>query len=909
MNLQPDWKTEAGELGMFPALVPMTFILTAVPRKPATNLVYVLLSGSLPVGLHMSEDGIISGIPDILAAKEDAEFTVRVTDNLFGIRDRTFSIKISGILVPKFITPPGNLFPSHIMDSVWVDFSIEYDNPYPQNPVTVSIESGKLPGGLEMNSMGRICGYPNPPILSFTESSILVYALNTSEINNAIILSDSYSTNSFVVGRPVIFYGESIFGNILLNVTYYIKSIINNLSFTISQSQGGPTFQLSDGSGYMTVNLPVVSVETPTTKTYTFKLTLTRDDISVDTPPKMIKTSTTSEFNITVKNQNLPHSEGGLGSLEKVRIPAILNSRPRKYDISQDEYQGYYRPTGDTVAIDIGVIKSDEYFAFKVIGHDFEASTIEYDFTTGLPLGLIGDTETGWITGNPHIEEGVTPFTFNVKVNKTQNITKISDNFNFIFTVSNNVLNDVTWITTDDLGTIYNGSQSTFAVIAEASVPLVYAKVFGELPPGLTLMPDGEITGYVAFQPSSRVLPLGHVSTYQFTVEAHSTNHSIVFSEKTFSIHVLQYYRYPTDDIYIKATPSLSDRDLINTLLTDEILIPYDRLYRPTDIYFGKAVNVKYAHLYGIMANRVQDYLAAINTHHYWRNVTLGSLHTAVARNSSGKIIYEVVYSDIIDDLKINEPTESSLFEDVEKNYVYWPVSVNGNKLFYPNSLENMRQKVVTTLGQSPNLRHLPLWMSSQQRNGSTLGYTAAWVICFTKPGYSETIKNNIILSLTSNITETTAKNNVIRGLTTSFYVNMPVTFTGTPSYMHDTETILVGGMVPNKVYYIKEIINTNSFTISETKDGPVFSVLPWISGGSGLQEGSYMTLTKTAWAGSLNTINFTLDRFTVDKSLTYNYASNPPSWSDLPGGIPRPNPIDSKDFHVLFPRKTILPD
>ena len=60
-----------------------------------------------------------------------------------------------------------------------------------------------------------------------------------------------------------------------------------------------------------------------------------------------------------------------------------------------------------------------------------------------------------------------------------------------------------------------------------------------------------------------------------------------------------------------------------------------------------------------------------------------------------------------------------------------------------------------------------------------------------------------------------------------------------------------------------------------------------------------------------LNRINFKIDRFSVDKSLTYNYDNNtsPPAWTDLPSGTPVPDPIDSKDFYVLFPRKTILPD
>ena len=122
-----------------------------------------------------------------------------------------------------------------------------------------------------------------------------------------------------------------------------------------------------------------------------------------------------------------------------------------------------------------------------------------------------------------------------------------------------------------------------------------------------------------------------------------------------------------------------------------------------------------------------------------------------------------------------------------------------------------MRNRVAQVLGQVYNSTLLPLWMTSQQSNGSTLGYTQAWVICYTKPGFADIIKSNI-------------ENN---------------------------------------------------------------------------------------WDYTLNLINFQIDRFSVDKSSTYNYNNTtiPPSWDDLPSATPTPDPLDSKDFYVLFPRKTILPD
>jgi len=58
-----------------------------------------------------------------------------------------------------------------------------------------------------------------------------------------------------------------------------------------------------------------------------------------------------------------------------------------------------------------------------------------------------------------------------------------------------------------------------------------------------------------------------------------------------------------------------------------------------------------------------------------------------------------------------------------------------------------------------------------------------------------------------------------------------------------------------------------------------------------------------------LNQINFEIDRFSVDKSATYNYDTITDSWDTLPAAVPTPNPLNSQDFYVLFPQRTILPN
>jgi hypothetical protein len=72
------------------------------------------------------------------------------------------------------------------------------------------------------------------------------------------------------------------------------------------------------------------------------------------------------------------------------------------------------------------------------------------------------------------------------------------------------------------------------------------------------------------------------------------------------------------------------------------------------------------------------------------------------------------------------------------------PYVLSGNRTLYPNSLANMRTQIYDSIGRVNTTDILPAWMTSLQPNGTILGYTPAWVICYTKPGYSETILNNI---------------------------------------------------------------------------------------------------------------------------------------------------------------------
>jgi hypothetical protein len=845
---QPVWNTPAGSIGTFPSTLPLLVQLSASSVTPATTVTYLLLSGSLPSGVTISTNGLISGTPTLVTTDSSTTFTVRATDNLGNLRDRTFSMGVSGVAIPQFTTPEGSLLSTQ--DSIWIELPVQYSNPDNTNNVVVEVQEGTLPPGLEINGDGLIRGYANPPLVNVTLNSIVTNATITSSATNTITCT---STNGFTIGRPVVF--TTTFGDITDGTTYYIKSIISTTTFTISATQNGSTFPLLDGTGSMTVTLPAISTGAPTIRTYSFTLKLI-SDLGGDS----------ASYSITVINQNTPVSQGGPGKTPNSRIPTILNTRPLTFNVNDtDPYFGYYvlPPVSPTVNAVIGTVQSGNYFAFKVIGYDFDGNTLSYSYS-GLPLNLVGDPNTGWITGTPTLTStGISSYDFNVRVFKASSTSITTVNFNFTLNVSNQVDGTIIWITPNTLDTIFNGTVSTLSVNAVSDVQLSYRLTpdSGPLPPNLILLSNGEITGTVADQPTSELLVQNDETTFTFTVEAYSPIFSVVNSTKTFTVTVLQEFAQPTDTLYIKAAPSIEDRNIIDSLLNSETLIPEASLYRPNDVYFGKATSVIYEHAYGMYASDIDEYLAAVTQNHYWRNITLGELKTAVAKNNAGEIIYEVVYSEVIDNL-VN-PAGTSI-----SSSIYWPRPIDlqlgpwytsitdiftsyadilGQEYYtsltpgyaqtlYPNSLYNMRNRVAQVVGQEYDSRLLPLWMTSQQINGSTLGYTQAWVICYTKP---RIIVDGDALT----------------------YAEFEATGLKRTDYFSYAELI-------------KDNINTD-------------------------------------WPYTLNQINFRIDRFSVDKSETYNYDKRltPPAWTGLPSATPVPDPLDSKDFYVLFPRQTILPD
>lgn len=295
----------------------------------------------------------------------------------------------------------------------------------------------------------------------------------------------------------------------------------------------------------------------------------------------------------------------------------------------------------------------------------------------------------------------------------------------------------ITWITPENLGSLINGQISYFSVRAVTSndAAVSYSIVGSPTFPKSLYFDSstGNLVGRVSYQPSTDIV--SPTLSYSFTVRASVGS---VTLDRTFTFTVSRAVSEVYDNIYIKALLSQQQRQQITDLLNNNNLVPTDYLYRSTDPYYGVARDVIYQHAFGIPTSLSCQYANAVLENHYNRDITLGQLRLAIARDANNIVLYEVVYSAVIDNL-VNAAGVS-----ISKT-IQWPRLVDGRSEFYPASLPNMRLQISDAIpNTNTDPRLLPLWMSSQQYDGNIIGFIPAFVLCYAKPGFGQYIINNI---------------------------------------------------------------------------------------------------------------------------------------------------------------------
>ena len=851
---QPIWQTAAGSLGVIPEGVFYQQNLVATDADLG-SVTYAVIAGTLPTGIQCTTTGQIVGVPQAAASIQGvpvsvnqdvtSKFVIRATAT-GRIADRTFELTVTGNDVPQFITPAGSI--GTFYDGGLVNIQIQYTDADPTDVTVVSLAAGELPGGLTLTATGLISGYIEPanPIdqtpgydetavglepydfvteyqsrnyqftLEVTDGksndlrtfTMFVYARNemtadagelsalppyvtnpswatadntqvtADETNNRAPFLTNASPSDLGSVRSSNYYAYQFLGNDYDTV---------NISYAISVNEGfglPPGLVLDPTTGWLYGDIP----DQGTTEVeYSFNITVYQTT-GIGSPVLCTATTTTTNI-ITCADtsalgvgQPIKFSGTGLGGLStdantlyyvldvinitqftvasspastsEVELTTSAGSMSAAVVVASEPYPFNLSIVGAVDSeitwltdADLGTLINGETSLLRIEAVNRGGRVLQYQLASGeynsLPQGLellLSGDIAGRVTFN----------TFAIDLGATT----IDDNTTtwdsaFTFTVNafapdtRQTLYNVSEINIINGGTGYDSGNPP--VLQFLPVPIGASAVQATV--GEITIVDGAITnvvvanrgaGYTGDTGSANAPALVEISgpgtgaVFEVVMEATGTR-DVVSVFKTFTVRVVREYNAPYQNLYVQAMPPQSDRELIDSLLNNESIFVPEYIFRPTDPNFGKSTQVVYQHAFGLAPDALDVYVESLYLNHYWKNLVLGQVETAVARDENDNIIYEVVYSKIIDNL-VNDAGQS-VSKIVNLPYAIVDPGDGSTQLsqVYPNSLINMRDQVIDTVGQIST--GLPLWMTSKQTDGRVLGFTPAWVIAYVNPG------------------------------------------------------------------------------------------------------------------------------------------------------------------------------
>ena len=587
------WNTESGSLGVVRQSAYYEFALSAADSGGA-NLEYSHISGTLPRGLQVTTSGLVKGVPavvGIVAGKSVTHtFTVRANTPAGLVADRTFSIMVTDISLLQII--PRRIYISTFDNGQPTEYQFKAVTDNPASQLSWSIPSGSAPidvrtgKPMTISSTGVFGGYPAKIV--DTSSGLPGY--------------DNEPEDEFPYDFSATIIDEAI-------------------SFNV---------QVTDGVNFDTVPVTITLVN---------------------------KSHYTADNNVT-----------------------SVNSTSATVDADS-----LYPPVIITDPATIPVLSAGNRFAFQFRAVDVQGDATSWKTESGLPQGLTINPTTGWLTGIiPNQTETQKVYTFSVTAYKRDKakVTSLPMVVNII--VMKDITNYITWTTPAVAGILVNGdvSELTLTAVNSLGKPLSYTLDPVEkqkLPPGLTLLPTGDIVGRTSFryfsldantsrvtvmdtagielgmaieavgaasgctvtqivdantvvvQPAvylvagnditfsnlvtntniittvtdlstATVLDLGKTtfdSTYKFTATAHAVDQSVTATAE-FSIVINNYNRAPYENVYLKAMPSVDQRQTFVDIMSRQDIFPAELVYRSQDPWFGLAKDIRMLFLPGL---------------------------------------------------------------------------------------------------------------------------------------------------------------------------------------------------------------------------------------------------------------------------------------------------------------------
>lgn len=756
------WVTPEGDLGTVAQGIFYQLPLNA--ELPGSTVNYKLLSGELPSGLQVLKTGSITGVPSTGQYTQDfttkfgirayTEITINNQPVIDQLADRTFTITVSGRGLPRWVTPPGLI--AAFYDGTPIS-PIQLSYVDPQSNATITLASGELPPGLILTSTGSIEGVilpaqiiDQPAGFDLTPESVFGYDFLirsvsknyqfTCEIRDGVD-SDLRTFEIFVQSRDALTADND-----------YI--LADDTLITADQSNNRVPFLLNPVGSLGTIthdNWFAYKFDAVDLDGQVVEYIITINDDPGDTwslPPGLSLDPETGYLYGYIPSQGTNEVTYKLAiRVRQAQDPTVISDY---YFYTLTVQAGLDTRIDWLTPSDLGSMVNGSTSILKVQAENLAGVQLSYRLLQGsdsrLPQGL-QLLDTGEIAGNISyncfaIDNGTC--TFDAVTRGTEQLTTFDSTFRFTVQAYSPLVRNVSYRISEirvlDPGIGYVNPQVTIsAPLGVDSAPAVVSSVVLDTGgiAAINLSYGGE--GYRT-QPVVTITDNGPGFAAEAVAELETLDSGFLLSAtQVFTVKLDRRFNEPLQTIYIEALAPVEDRQLVDNLLQDRNIFNLDVVYRANDPNFGVATKIVYDHIYGLTASTVEAYAQALYLNHYWKKLTLGPIRIAQARNSDNEVVYEVIYSEIIDDL-VNTQGQS-VSKAVDWPY---PIHVDGETIttVYPNSLINMRDQVLSRIPQDSTV--LPLWMTSPQDNGRQLGFVPAWVIAYVNPGTARQVLYNI---------------------------------------------------------------------------------------------------------------------------------------------------------------------
>lgn len=712
----PQWITPSGFL--FTATELQFNSVSVVATGTGVN--YSVISGKIPVGLTFT-NGVINGTPQGVISTQRSKFVVRASD-VGGVVDRTFLIDVEGADKPEWLTASGYLpvgynGQGYGFTNQFVNVGVSATSIQPNNlniKYFLADGSGSLPKGLSLSQDGVISGF----------------------IEEEVTLGDPPDRFTFEVSATDGISTSSRFFRIIVIAPDYFRVDNENLNFsTTFITSFTSTFVINTGTSVFTsgTNLPSnfnLGLLNPFDLLYhNSALPQGGRIISIGTNTFSINTVTTASI--------------AIGSTLTVYRPSTGFDILTGYAITNDV--SYLQPPQFLKGTDLGIIKSNNNYAIDISAYDAAPfrGTITYSIVTGtsiynqLPEGLILESNKGYLYGFiPYQPAYLRTYNLTVQAIKNDNSTgfQVTATNTFTLAIQGEIDSTIEWLSDNDLGTIEVGSVSELSIKAQATksnFPIKYQISEGNLPSGLTLTRDGDISGTVNY---------GSTGTYLFKVIA-SDIYEESWIEKEFNLSVVKINNKEYTKIYIKPFFHPNKRKEYRNFITNLFTFDPNLIYRYNDPNFGIQPEIKIILEFGIEKIDLTYYVSALRENFYRKRFYFGNIKKAIAKNNKGEALYELVYVDPIDDM-INDQNKSVS----ETIYIK-------DEIYYPSSIDNMKKQLRlipleddSYISVDENLQ--PKFMTTPQENNYRIpGYIRVIPICYALPGQGDRIISRIKLS------------------------------------------------------------------------------------------------------------------------------------------------------------------